>query len=855
MQYARINTFSGLNATDDTTNAPQNSLAVAENIFVRPAGALRRAPAFSKLWNMKNLRAYVEDDLGLGPGDEVHLLKIESPAGDPDRMTLLVAYDCDTWTTQGCFFVGRADGSIPTTDDLAGIPVPAFAAGASDPILERQFNVTVTSLMGGLSAGKRVYFSRIYSEIWIGNGVDPNVIYNSSTGILRTAGTAFTPSKPLVGSVASLPAAAAVQPLVSVAVAGTTTVSTTAGTPPVTTTTTTAGATLTFRADSINFSGEAGHNIRVRIIASGNSVPISSTRTGAGTAASPFLYTLTLGTTAAQSSADAIVSFVANDYNATGVLVATVVTAGPDPNPTLTLAMTALAGGANQVTAGGHPATMRCTFATTLFDPGPAGQNFGYEGPASALSNEVVGTGSNDFLVTVQQKTGIDARFTKQNIWMLQYVGPVYPIAPDGPFVWRKVLTVNNANGSYRIKKDFETLELLDSAPDQGPIPPCTMFEFAGDKLWASGNAAEPYRIWLSKTKSDAEQVPEGCDITNYLDIEGKKEEPSRPRITAMRKLENRVQVHSDRSITMIDADSLNRIVSRSDFGAINPACLAAWSRPEIVYLGSDGVFYMMVNTQYYRSQPVATTGWPVMRKVIDIPKLVSAPEKCNMLADSTNNIVMVWVPVTAGGYNFAAFAMDLENNALTGPIEWPRLLSCSPVSSGDSKFIGCDYEGDLFVFNLGALFNDQFSSNSVFTLQPSGTQPTYSSRASGLPTFTLDDGTGRWISRGMKCVFETQYLDLQTPNDRKGFYTLEWTTARFSRAIVTVILTSDDGHTKTFDCGEVYGRERNKIAFMISGNAIKVRMEAIVGEDKPFIVRDLTIGYELQTNAGGFFF
>jgi hypothetical protein len=564
---------------------------------------------------------------------------------------------------------------------------------------------------------------------------------------------------------------------------------------------------------------------------------------------------LTLGTTAAQSSANEIVSFMANDYNATGVLTAAVDSPATEANPTLTLAQTPLSGGQNAQTLGGHPATMRCTFATTLFDPGPPGLNLGYEGPASALSNEVVGNGVYDFLVTIQQKTGVDPRFTKQNIWMLQYVGPAYPIAPNGPFVWRKILTVNNANGSYRIKKDFQSLEVRDSAPDQRRIPPCTMFEFAGDKMWASGNAAEPYRIWLSKTKTDAEQVPEGCDITSYLDIEGKKEEPSRPRITAMRKLESRVQVHSDRSITMIDADSLNRIVSRSDFGAINPACLAAWSRPEIVYLGSDGVFYMMVNTQYYRSQPVATTGWPVMRRKIDIPKLFSAPEKCNMLADATNNIVMVWVPVAGMSYDFAAFAMDLESNALTGPIEWPRLLSCSPVSSGDSKYVGCDYDGDLFVFNLGALFNDQFSSNSAFTLQASGTQPGYTSRASGLPTLTLDDGTGRWISRGMKCVFETQYLDLQTPNDRKGFYSLEWTTVRYTRAIVKVILTSDDGHTKTFDCGEMYGRERNKIAFMISGNAIKVRFEAIVGEDKPFIIRDLTIGYEVQENAGGFFF
>jgi hypothetical protein len=171
MQYARINTFSGLNATDDTTNAPQNSLAVAENIFVRPAGALRRAPAFSKLWNMANLQSYVFDDLGFDSSEHVILLKIESPSGDPDRMTVLVAYDCTTLKTLGCFFVGRADGSIPTTEDLAGINFPANATGAgSDPVLERQYTVTVNSLIGGLTPGKRVYFSRIYSEIWIGNG-------------------------------------------------------------------------------------------------------------------------------------------------------------------------------------------------------------------------------------------------------------------------------------------------------------------------------------------------------------------------------------------------------------------------------------------------------------------------------------------------------------------------------------------------------------------------------------------------------------------------------------------------------------------------------------------------------------
>lgn len=872
MQYARFNSFSGLNVVTDSPNAPQNSLAVAENILLRPAGAVRRMLSYGRLWNLNNISTYISETealrLTLGPSDGTVVLLLQSLN---TNMRALLVYDCANQKTLGFYFVGANNGQIPSIQSLtADTPVQPVSGPPPtlDYLVASGANVATTSFSGignapqnvfenaggnhtvgisvlkkNLAPLKRWYFSRIYSEIWMGNGVDTNLIYGGG-GQLREAGTNATPNKPLVGSVASLPAAAAVQPTASVITAGTTVL--TVGT----TTTTTGTSTLTFTADPINFGGTAGHNISVSILSAGTSTAISSTRTGAGTSISPFIYTLTLGTTAPQSSADAIVSFVANDYNATGVLTASVTTFGPDANPSLTLAQTPLAGGADEVTVGGHPTTMRCTFATTLFDPGPPGSNLGYEGPASALSNEVVGTGSNDFLVTVQQKTGVDARFTKQNIWMLQYVGPAYPIDPNGPFVWRKILTVNNANGSYQIKKNFQVLEVRDFAPDQGRLPPCTMFEFAGDRMWASGNAAEPYRIWLSKTKTDAEQVPEGCNITDYLDVEGKKEEPSRPRVTALRKLEGRVQVHTDRSITLIEAGTLRRIVSRSDFGAINPACLAAWNRPRIPYLASDGVIYELNNTQYYRSELTASNSWPVLRQNVNVQEINLNPDRCNMVADSTNDIVFLWMPV-GDGTNLGCFAMDFVSNALTGPHVCPVLFSANPVAAGDTRVVGADESGNLWVVDFGYLFNDKFTANTAFTLRAAG----YSVPQAevGYPRHVLTGGAS--YDRSFKCVFETQYLDLQTPNDRKGFYSLEWTTVRYSRAIVKVILTSDDGHTKAFDCGEMYGRERNKIAFMISGNAIKVRFEAIVAEDKPFIVRDLTIGYEMQTNAGGMFF
>lgn len=885
MQYFRLNSFRGLDVVTDSPDAPQNSLAVAENILVRPAGAVRRMPNYARLWLLENLGRYIvgvpagATNLELTASDGTVLVLLET-----ENMRMIVAYDCASQKCLGSYFLGDSSGRLPQTSQLVGAqPVPGsgglpphittgegglpshitFNTGPmgeplDNPLNSSQggFEVTMSIIKKNLTAGKRWYFSRIYEELWMGNGVDPNLIWSNTRtpktgtgyggvgGQLREAGTNLTPIKPLVGSVASLPAAAAVQPRVSVITAGTTVL--TVGT----TTTTTGTSTLTFTADPINFSGTAGHNISVRIISAGTSTAISSTRTGAGTFISPFIYTLTIGTTAALSSADAIVNFVANDYDATGVLTASVATFGPDANPSLTLAQTPLTGGADEVTVGGHPPTMRVRFGATLYDPGPAGLGLGHEGPISALSEEVTGTGTNDFVVTVAARTGVPERFTKQNIWMRQYVGPTYPLNPDGPFVWRKVLTVENANGSYRLKKDFQTLEVSDEAPLQGLIPPCTMFEFAGDRMWGSGNAAEPYRIWLSKLKTETERTPEGCDISSYLDIEGKKEEPSRPRVTALRKLENRMQVHTDRSITLIEASTLNRIVSRSDFGAINPASLAAWNRPRIPYLGSDGVLYELNNSQWYRSEPSASNSWPVLRQNVNVQEISLNPQRCNMVADPTNDIVFLWMPI-GNGTDLGCFAMDFAAGALTGPHVCPVLYSANPVAAGDARVVGADESGNLWVVDFGYLFNDKFAANADFTLRAAG----YSVPQSevGYPRHILTGGTS--YDRSFKCVLETQMLDLKEPNTRKGFYTLEWSVARYTRAIVKVILTTDDGHTKTFECGEMYGRERNKIAFALSGNAIKVRFEAIVGEDKPFLLRDLTIGWENQSNAGGFFF
>jgi hypothetical protein len=580
------------------------------------------------------------------------------------------------------------------------------------------------------------------------------------------------------------------------------------------------------------------------------STPISSERSGAGTVTSPFVYVLRLGVRPEHSSASAIKQFVNTDPNALGVLRAQVDAESDEANPGLTQPVGPLSGGVDEVPAGGQPVYLRAAFAVSFYDPGVFGENTGYEGPASFVSAELTGNGGNDFLVTVQgDTTGENARFAQMNIWMRVDVGfPGNAFGSPGPYEWIKVKVVPNQNGSYRIFRNFRKFEVTKEAPLEGRIPPCTMFEFAGQRVWAAGNEKEPFRVWLGKLATESENAPEGVNIRSFLDMGGRKEEPSRPKVTAMRRLETRVQVHTTTSVTVIDAFSLRRIESRSDYGAINPACLAAWSRMSIPYLGSDGVIYELGNLQYYRSNEAGATAWPVLREKADVAELTRNAARCNMLADVTNQIVVAWLPMKGGG-ELGAFVMDYTANAMTGPHAYPKLLSGNPVSVADSRVFGCDEGGNLLVVDFGGLYERSLEPSPAFTLRAPGYVAPLSEE--GFPRYVFEDG--RSVDRGIRMVWETQMLDMDMPDQRKGFYALSWTVARYSRGIVTVVVRTDDGQEKRIELGEMYGRERNKVAFAVSGNAIVVRMEVVCGEDRPMVIRDVTLSWESQQNANPF--
>lgn len=907
MTYQRIESFKGLDLVSDSTNSHPESLRVAENVLVRPQGAIRGPLPYQRLWGLSKALYWITGyappyGLGCIATDKVVIILLQTMdagAVGPGAITthvtlrLLLAYDCERNEIVGMHFIGNPDGQLPGPDSYPGIsqfpgPPPSGgsgglnnstggvigtevqlgrgAANGSLGVSSGSVPVIAKLLDTHLTQGYRWYFSRIYNEVWMGNGIDDNRIWsntrpglgigpNNDTGELRLAGSDLYPAAPLVTKQRAPAAAPGVAASVALA-------------------SQTGGVDLTVAADVVNYKGADGNNIVVQFSTDNVSTGFSSTKSGAGTSTSPLVYTVIFGQYVpigytglqfAQVSESDVANFINQDYKATGVITAHLTTGTPTTFDYWNTAH-ALTGGQDEKTGLGHEYGLRVSFAVSYYDPGVLGEALAYEGPIGPYSSEVVGDGSSDFVIAVNAAPSPPSRFSQLVVWMRIFTGELirnWYSDPRGPWKWHKVLIVPNTNARYVLPLTYEVLHETIEEPKARRIPPCTMFEFAGDRLWCSGNQAEPYRLYYTARNSELAKVPEGADTTNFMDTEGGSDEPTRPKVTALQKLENRLQIHTDRSVTMLETSSFRKLVSRSDVGAINPACLAKWNSAQIPYLGTDGIIYELINNQWFRSQSHVPESWPALKQHINLEEIRKRPHRANCYADSTNQLFMLWLPNKnlhpSGTYpKLSLFVLDLQSQSLTGPHESPRLLFTSPVGLGDGRVIGADEAGYLWVIDTTYLFNTNFAPNTAFAPLPANTVfeqwPSYTllgeaaNDYDGWPVYTLPDGTK--LKRSVKCVLETQMLNMGQPDVRKGFFNLAWTTARYSRAIVTVILTTEDGHSKTFQCGEMYGKETSKIAFCMSGHALRIRIEAIVAEDKPFVVRDLTLGYELQSNV-----
>jgi hypothetical protein len=911
MEYKRLNRFKGIDVSEESTDASEQSLRIAENVVLRPRGSVSRMPPFRKLWNLNALGTYATQ-LGIDPAvDKTCLLSISQPQGTNNTPAVfLVAHDFKNNKAMGLFCA--VDLAASNQDISLESLYHFLPQNASPPSI----TTTIQVLKKGLAENKRWFFYRFYDAIVMGNGVDENLIYqHARTSMrLRTMGSDAQPEAPIVSS-ASVTITPTIQaeanlvftgkrynppprPLSETGIAGTpaapwlkvkwtpadtaseyevdisatsaftapTTISTSAtshtfeglsfstlyyyrvrakydanisgnsdagvnrtmsatqtngnnlGEPTQTPINGTTDIFTTLKATAgVSFLGETGNHLRIAFVSAG--ATLSSSRSGEGTAASPLIYTVYgVGST----TSDKIIEYIDRDEVIQGILTVQLQSLSPGGAPAIgDLAATALTGGLGTGTRTEDPLEGTGEIATSFFDPGVNGLGF-----SSGLSIPTrIRTSDIKTIIPGSNTAGEFARYSKFRVWYRQPTPNQTNGLPAN--TWLLLGECNNAPGAtFRasLPRQLTNDSIFFDGTDINRLPPCTMFELCEGKIFASGNPANPTRIWYSQPVHKTELLPEGFNLSKkYIDMPARKEEGSNAKVTHLKAMEQRLQVHTSRGITLIHGSTFVRAFSRSDFGAMNPAAATSWSHHISPYLGADGVLYEMSNQQALKSNIASAASWEFIRSFADIAELERNPWRANVAGDLTNQLVWVWLPCKIDGTTrLAGFLFDYETKGFSGPITWPGLISTTKLSAIDPRIVGQTEDGNLVVIDSKDINRDEFQPAETF------------------------EGNFLSVSPN-KLFFQTQFMDFGVPHEQKAYLEFLFNTVRGSYAEnIVITLETDEGRTKTFNYGQLRG-ERNKCAFMLSGYAVRLAMEVTLSANRPFVLRDAVLGYDRQ--------
>lgn len=796
MEYKRLNRFKGIDVSEESTDASEQSLRYAENVVLRPRGAVSRMPPFRKLWNLNALGTYAAQ-LGIDPAvDKTCLLSISQPQGDNNTPAVfLVAHDFKNNRAMGLFC---AVDLASSNQDISLESLYQFLPQNASP---PPITTTIQVLKKGLAENKRWFFYRFYDAIVMGNGVDENLIYqHARTGLrLRTMGTNLKPAAPTVTLEPSViqqtvQAEADVQLTFSIS----------------------KQAKFRITASQSSFLGAEGNNVRFDILPPSGNAELVSTRSGNGTGTSPLVYSVRLATDSLENSPNQIAQFINRDPLANGVLKAELYP-GAENDTTFSGNFTLKPNGPVPL-KGGVTGTNTSTFipansqfATSFYDPGT-----NVQGLISTLSDPVKVDMLGVYKVQPLPNTSpSNARFTKILLWVKLPNQTRWLLLGETP-------NTTNVSITPILPATLDGATFIEDY-SVAPPPPCTMFELCEGKIFASGNPDNPTRIFYSVAQNRLALLPENFSPAAYLEMGTRKEEGSNAKVTHLKAMEQRLQVHTSRGITLIHGSTFVRAFARSDFGAMNPATATSWSHHISPYLGADGVLYEMANQQALKSNIASAASWDFIRSFADTAELERNPWRANVAGDLGNQLVWVWLPCKLDGVTrLAGFLFDYETKGFSGPITWPGLISTTKLSAVDPRIVGQTEDGNLVVIDSKDINRDEFQPAETFSGNFLAVSPN-------------------------KLFFQTQFMDFGAPHEQKAYLEFLFNTVRGSYAEgIVITLETDEGRTKTFNYGQLRG-ERNKCAFMLSGYAVRIGMEVTLAVNRPFVLRDAVLGYDRQ--------
>ena len=883
--------FKPIDGLTETTQLGDGTVTL-KNILLRPLGGMKGPPRYERLWGIGSAATIYAtltgSPLSLTDADNTVALKVSRQG-----KCFLFFYNLPARQCRGLFYLGD-DGSY-----TSGSYDFTASSGLAWSVLARDLDDT-----------SRWYGHRVFKALFLGNGVNDNVIAqlgrSATPGVWRKAASNVAPSAPVISLVTPASSTNS-QAYVSF--------------------TRTSTKVLTFRAKDTLYPGLSGNNkIRVRISNTGTSNDIVSTLTGQGTVADPYYYTLATGTTALTSSTDAIVTFVNADSRVTSIMEASK-SAADAASDTANYGPADLENGSGSGTSEGF-SNRTVTFYARYWDPGA--ENMGYEGVSSAISNTLVipDSANNDVRVLVPvDSTAEGGRFgfirlfmqfgeTPDEVWLL--INPDDPVPNGLSGTFTRIGSTNGVNltGTQWANNDMGQLTTTGTLPgglstgvdyylrtgnetffattadgpaialssagtgthtftlrskcvqvgtqtpflpaadggemfdDQNRPLPHTLHAFTQDQVWRGGVTDYPERLYASKPSTADEIAPEGVSLDDqaFVPVFNQSARGGSGRMTALLASQNRLDIHYDTGITMIDpADTDQRNFTVTAAGAINQTCLTQMEEKGTFLLAKD-LFLRRQNVEQTGAgfaATVATSEFTALAAVkhlrdrVDLAELARKPHRSFLFPDPISQHLWMSLPGTDGSLKL--FGYDLLNNGLVGELDYPQIYAACQMDQDRPEIIFADESGNLFVYD---------PTNQQDTGDTLGTQTAFTTYSTSDPIPVQYAGYGYVDSGGVRyyqaatSVLETGMINLTNPTLRKALVGLLCRTVKGSRGIVSVTVTALNGtpQSLTLSQSQFYDNVEHRLNLLLGKTtAIRLKFEILGAEQKGWIIRDVS--------------
>jgi len=801
IQTYPIRDFAPVTSLTETTHTGVR-LTKAANIILRPEKGFKGTMKYDRLLNLQTFSSLKTTLYG---GTSVATLKTTAVQISSQGKNWLYFYD---WINNKCrggpFYMGD-DGSFSGNLNLVS------------------GGYTLTSLATGLHTTARWYGQRVLECIYLGNGQDDNLIAQLTRSVtalphprLRAAGSDVKPATPVVAAIAI---ASSTQVQASLVI-----------------NTRASGVNITFTANEQQFPGADGNNINISITYNKYFGGISINRTGVGSSGSPYFFSIT--TSLGNSSNDVVVAA----FNASPLTFGIVTVASDAPSSmedTGSWGTAALIGGISKSDSVGFSNTIKSIFLR-YWDPGNNG--FGYEGPSSTKSADIVIPSGTDTARDVQVGVTGDpsaegGRFPFIRIYMQFGVEDV---------VWNLVRTVPNTAGLtvYRLGTDIEVGQPL--TVDQSRPPKTKYFTYCAQKIWMAGNLSSLANIWISKSAQADELAPEGCASSGFIVIPG-SDESGKSQINALLSDEQNVSAHTSGGITMVTPVDFVRYDAKAPAGAFSQNMIANWEKSKSYFLGKDLLFYEFNGARYGRRDTdfKSLDAAAYMRDIVSENSINANPDRAWLMPEVNGQMMWMWLPAEDG--TLKGFAYDMLTQGIVGEFDYPKVYQSARLEKNRAEIVASDEDGNLIVIDTVNQddHGDALPSQSAFTAYATNYTPPAS-----------QNGWGSIVYDGAKYVeatdarLRTGMIDLGEAGVKKKFVGLVFSSIPNSRGIVEITFTGESGISitrKYGDIGEYVAGSKHKILLMLSDYAVRIEFRIITAERKSFIIRDMELLFEPQ--------